>query len=88
MWWLGTVPAEWQTGLVVPIYKKKKRGGRDQRMGSSNRDITLLHGKDHSRFSNRRGTEVYSHKAKVTLYNNHVLLLFYFLLHKKGEINH
>ena len=37
MWKSGTVPREWQTGAVVPLFKK---GG--QRMSASYRSITLL----------------------------------------------
>jgi len=29
-WSLGTVPVEWQTGVVVPIFKKGDRGTMDQ----------------------------------------------------------
>jgi len=36
-WRLGTVPVEWQTGVVVPIFKKG-----DRRVCSNYRGITLL----------------------------------------------
>jgi len=48
---LRTVPVEWQTGVVVPIFKKG-----DQRVCSNYRGITLisLSGKVYSRVLERR----------------------------------
>jgi hypothetical protein len=50
-WQLGTVPLEWQTGVVVPLFKKG-----DRRVCSNYRGITLLSlpGKVYSRVLERR----------------------------------
>ena len=50
-WTFGTVPFEWQTGVVVPLFKKG-----DQRVCSNYRGITLLSlpGKVYSRVLERR----------------------------------
>ncbi len=50
-WQLGTVPLDWQTGVVVPLFKKG-----DRRMCSNYRGITLLSlpGKVYSRVLERR----------------------------------
>ncbi|KAK3562609.1 hypothetical protein QTP86_002090 [Hemibagrus guttatus] len=50
-WRSGTVPLDWATGVVVPLFKK-----RDQRVCSSYRGITLLShpGKVYSRVLERR----------------------------------
>ena len=50
-WGLCTVPAAWQTGVVVPIFKKG-----DRRVCSNYRGITLLSlpGKVYSRVLERR----------------------------------
>ena len=50
-WTSGTVPLEWQTGVVVPLFKKG-----DQRLCSNYRGITLLSlpGKVYSRVMERR----------------------------------
>uniref|UniRef100_A0A3B3ZSF9 Uncharacterized protein n=1 Tax=Periophthalmus magnuspinnatus TaxID=409849 RepID=A0A3B3ZSF9_9GOBI len=50
-WWSGTVPLDWQTGVVVLLYQKG-----DWRVCSNYRGITLLSlsGKVHSRILERR----------------------------------
>ncbi|KAK3568618.1 hypothetical protein QTP86_010635 [Hemibagrus guttatus] len=50
-WWSGTVPLDWETGLVIPLFKKG-----DQRVCSNYRGITLLSlpGKVYSRVLERR----------------------------------
>ncbi|KAI3363599.1 hypothetical protein L3Q82_001231 [Scortum barcoo] len=50
-WRLGTVPLEWQTGVVVPLFKKG-----DRRVCSNYRGITLLSlpGKVYARVLERR----------------------------------
>ncbi|KAK3555547.1 hypothetical protein QTP86_021786, partial [Hemibagrus guttatus] len=50
-WWSGTVPLDWATGVVIPLFKKG-----DQRMCSNYRGITLLSlpGKVYSRVLERR----------------------------------
>ncbi|KAL0153242.1 hypothetical protein M9458_051417, partial [Cirrhinus mrigala] len=50
-WRLGTVPLDWQTGVVVPLFKK-----RDRRVCSNYRGITLLSlpGKVYARVLERR----------------------------------
>ncbi|KAI3365660.1 hypothetical protein L3Q82_010734 [Scortum barcoo] len=50
-WRLGTVPLEWQTGVVVPLFKKG-----DRRVCSNYRGITLLSlpGRSHARVLERR----------------------------------
>ncbi|KAI3351882.1 hypothetical protein L3Q82_020711, partial [Scortum barcoo] len=50
-WRLGTVPLEWQTGVVVPLFKKG-----DRRVCSNHRGITLLSlpGKVYTRVLERR----------------------------------
>ncbi|KAK3509001.1 hypothetical protein QTP70_015948 [Hemibagrus guttatus] len=50
-WWSGTVPLDWATGVVVPLFKKG-----DQRVCSNYRGITLLSlpGKVYSRVLERR----------------------------------
>ncbi|KAK3515164.1 hypothetical protein QTP70_008179 [Hemibagrus guttatus] len=51
VWWSGTVPLDWVTGVVVPLFKKG-----DQRVCSNYRGITLLSlpGKVYSRVLERR----------------------------------
>ncbi|GAA6064832.1 receptor-type tyrosine-protein phosphatase F-like, partial [Tachysurus ichikawai] len=53
-WRLGTVPLDWQTGVVVPLFKKG-----DRRMCSNYRGITLLSlpGKVYARVLERRIVE-------------------------------
>ncbi len=50
-WWSGRVPLVWQTGVVVPLYKKG-----DRRVCSNYRGITLLSlpGKVYARVLERR----------------------------------
>ncbi|KAK3575512.1 hypothetical protein QTP86_028226 [Hemibagrus guttatus] len=50
-WWSGTVPLDWATGVVVPLFKKG-----DRRVCSNYRGITLLSlpGKVYSRVLERR----------------------------------
>ncbi|KAK3510855.1 hypothetical protein QTP70_022797 [Hemibagrus guttatus] len=50
-WWSGTVPLDWATGVVVPLFKKG-----DRRVCSNYRGITLLSlpGKFYSRVLERR----------------------------------
>ncbi|KAL0200215.1 hypothetical protein M9458_003402, partial [Cirrhinus mrigala] len=50
-WWLGTVPLDWLTGVVVPLFKKG-----DRRVCSNYRGITLLSlpGKVYARVLERR----------------------------------
>ncbi|KAK3517211.1 hypothetical protein QTP70_001131 [Hemibagrus guttatus] len=51
VWWSGTVPLDWATGVVVPLFKKG-----DRRVCSNYRGITLhsLPGKVYSRVLERR----------------------------------
>ncbi|KAK3514608.1 hypothetical protein QTP70_021525, partial [Hemibagrus guttatus] len=51
VWWSGTVPLDWVTGVVIPLFKKG-----DQRVCSNYRGITLLSlpGKVYSRVLERR----------------------------------
>ncbi|KAK3508104.1 hypothetical protein QTP70_014279 [Hemibagrus guttatus] len=51
VWWSGTVPLDWATGVVVPLFKKG-----DRRLCSNYRGITLLSlpGKVYSRVLERR----------------------------------
>ncbi|KAK3510524.1 hypothetical protein QTP70_009126 [Hemibagrus guttatus] len=51
VWWSGTVPLDWVTGVVVPLFKKG-----DQRVCSNYKGVTLLSlpGKVYSRVLERR----------------------------------
>ncbi|MGH2507006.1 MAG: reverse transcriptase domain-containing protein [Ktedonobacteraceae bacterium] len=61
VWSTGRAPMDWQTGVVVPIFKKG-----DQRVCSNYRGITLLSlpGKAFARVLHSRLTEVVDHKIQ------------------------